>query len=393
MSLMLLGFLFAAAALILAALTTGSAIYWTLAAVLLGMVLFGAIGAVWALCSVKIGISGVKPRINRGESLMTIFTVKHASPLPVNAIRLWLSVPSAFSSTQEINVSTPPFQEKTFRYRIACAHRGTYEAGITRIGAEDVFGLFTLKKKSRSRLIKIDVLPRVTDVPPLLLKATDSGPEMISRADEDASSPSDVRKWQDGDELKKVHWKLTMRRKELMVRTFEESARPDTLILPDLSPIQALPDQALTVEDCVCEAAASAAKAQLEAGYPVRMPLTGAAPTEPAGQFPGDFPVFLESLLRVKFDSPYSYEQVLLQMQSRMQRTGGVILVTPRLTSRVADTALKMQRTGVTVKIVWVTDSAREESLEMVERLKMDNIIVERIDPWSIADPAAKVEE
>ena len=44
MSLMLLGFLFAAAALILAALTTGSAIYWTLAAVLLGMVLFGAIG-------------------------------------------------------------------------------------------------------------------------------------------------------------------------------------------------------------------------------------------------------------------------------------------------------------------------------------------------------------
>ena len=35
-----------------------------------------------------------------------------------------------------------------------------------------------------------------------------------------------------------------MRRRELMVRTFEESSRPDTLIVPDLAEIQALPDQA-----------------------------------------------------------------------------------------------------------------------------------------------------
>ena len=202
------------------------------------------------------------------------------------------------------------------------------------------------------------------------LKAGDTGPELRSRATEDASSPSDVRKWQEGDVLKKVHWKLTMRRRELMVRTFEESSRPDTLIVPDLSEIQALPDQALTIEDCVCEACLSQARAQLNEGYPVRMPLLSARPGEPCGQFPQDFPMFAEALMRVKFDSPFPYEQVLLQMLRRTTRTGGCVLVTPRLTTRVADMALKLSRTGVRVRLLWVTDSRNDQSLEMVERFE-----------------------
>ena len=52
------------------------------------------------------------------------------------------------------------------------------------------------------------------------LKASDVGPEFISRAAEDNASPSGVRKWQDGDELKKVHWKLTLKKREVMVRTY-----------------------------------------------------------------------------------------------------------------------------------------------------------------------------
>ena len=123
--------------------------------------------------------------------------------------------------------------------------------------ARDVFGLFSISRKSGQRLLRVDVYPRAHDVPFMELKAGDTGPELRSRATEDTASPSDVRKWQEGDVLKKVHWKLTMRRRELMVRTFEESSRPDTLIVPDLSEIQALPDQALTMEDCVCEACLS----------------------------------------------------------------------------------------------------------------------------------------
>ena len=230
--------------------------------------------------------------------------------------------------------------------------------------------------------VSVEVLPRLNAAEPMELRASDMGPEFRATASEDTASPSDVRAWQDGDSLKKVHWKLSMRRREIMVRTYEESARPDTLIIPDLSEITALKDQQLSAEDRICECCLAAANAQLSAGYPVRMPLLSARPSEITGQFPADTAAFADALMRVAFDSPYAYEKVLMLMLARMQRTGGAVLVTARLTAKCADLALRMQRSGIRTKFVWVTDDPREESLALLERLKMGNVLVECVDPW-----------
>ena len=377
------GCLIVAALLLVTGLSTGASVYYLLALLILALAAVSLLSVVWTLFTMRVELKGVKQRVDRGEALMTLLKVRQSSLLPAGSMRVILSVPSLAAPVQEISVSTPPFRARTYRHTIRCPHRGSYETGVTELWAVDLFGLFHLRRRTRGSLVRIDVMPRVNDAPPLPLKVSDVGPEFISRAAEDAASPSDVRAWQDGDVLKKVHWKLTMRRRELMVRTFEESARPDTLVIPDLSAIAALPDQALTIEDAVCEACAAAVHAQLEAGYPVRMPLTCEAPSEIAGQFPADFALFHDALMRVRFDSPYAYEQVLALMQQRLQRTGGAVLVTARLTSKAADAALRMQRSGVAVKVIWVTDTQRSQSLEMLERLKMESVAVERVDPWS----------
>lgn len=380
----LTGALVSMAALLAAGLSTGARIYYLLFALLLSMLALGLISAVWTIWTVKIDMKGVKPRVTRGDTLMTVFTVRHASLLPVASVRIQLNVPSAYSPTQEISVHTPPFAERSFRHMIQCPHRGVFDAGVTRISARDMFGLFCISRKPNMRLIHMEVLPKVKQARPMELKASDMGPEFMARSSEDTASPSDIRAWQDGDSLKKVHWKLSMRRREIMVRTYEESARPDTLIIPDLSEITALKDQQLTMEDCICESCLSAAKAQLEAGYPVRMPLTSARPSEIAGQFPADVPAFADALMRVRFDSPYAYEKVLMLMLARMQRTGGAVLVTSKLAMRTADLALRMQRSGIQTKLIWIADDPRDESLELLERLKMGSVQVERVDPWKI---------
>ena len=140
-------------------------------------------------------------------------------------------------------------------------------------------------------------------------------------------------------------------------------------VIPDLAEISALRDERLTLEDCVCEAALGAASAQLRAGYPVRMPLVGARPSEIGGQFPADLPAFTDALLRVKFDSPYGYEEVLRLMLARFQRTGAAVLVTARLTTRIADMAMRMQRSGVATRLIWVSDDDRDESMALIERM------------------------
>lgn len=376
------GYALVMAAMLAAGLSTGTRLYYLIFYALLAMLLLGLVSVVWTLATLRVELKGVKARVNRGEQIPATFTVRHGCLLPVSAIRVRLSVPSACAPTREVNVSCPPFVQKTYRQVIDCPHRGVYEVGLARVSATDAFGLLCLGRRPGTRLVKLDVAPRTWATAPLKLSTVDQGPQYVSRAAEDNASPSDVRAWQEGDELKKVHWKLSLRKRELMVRTYEETARPDTLIIPDLQEVTALRDQQLTLEDRVCEVALSAAQAQLRAGYPVRMPLIGARPREIGGQFPADIPAFADAMLRAAFDSPYGYEQVLTLMLARFQRTGGAVLVTARLTTRIADMAMRMQRTGVATRLIWVSDDDREESMALIERMKMGGVEASRMDPW-----------
>ena len=256
--------------------------------------------------------------------------------------------------------------------------------------AEDLFGIFRFSRRSRKKLMRVEVYPKAMPMPCMTLKPTDMGPEFRSRATEDAASPSDIRAWQDGDELKKIHWKLSLRKRELMVRSFEESARPDTLVIPDMSEIPALADQKLSFEDCICDAALGAAKSQLEAGFPVRMPLRCTRPQEFSGKSVADIAAFTDGLMRAEFDSPYPYEQVLSLMLARLQRTGGAILITSKFSSRIADIVLRMQKMGIRTRFIWIADAARNENLEMIEKMKMAGAEVRQVNPWSENVPAGE---
>lgn len=382
MSARLIGVLAAMVALLGAGLATGTRIYYALFALLGLILIYALVSALWTLLTLRVSMKGVKERCMRGDRLMTILSVEHRSLMPAGSVHVVLNVPSGMGGRQEISMEIPPFARRSFRNVVRCTHRGNYEVGVACLAAADVFGLFEFSRRAKSKCVRVEVCPKAAQAECMELKASDVGPEFRSRATEDAASPSDIRKWQDGDELKKVHWKLSMRKRELMVRTFEESARPDTLVIPDLTEITALRDQRLTMEDAICEAALGAAKAQLEAGYPVRMPLQSQRPQELSGRSGADVPAFADALMRVEFDCAYLYEQILMLMFQRMQRTGGAVLITSRISTRTVDIALRMVQRGMQLKLIWINDVPREEHMEMLERLKMAGAQVERIDPW-----------
>ena len=99
-----------------------------------------------------------------------------------------------------------------------------------------MFGFFRMKRRPRLKADELLVLPQVFGVEELTFASGDMGLETMARATEDVSSPSDIRAYAAGDPMKKIHWKLSLRKQELLVRRFEEPALPEALILMDCAP-------------------------------------------------------------------------------------------------------------------------------------------------------------
>jgi uncharacterized protein (DUF58 family) len=375
-------FLFAALTLLVVALSTGSSVYYMLLSAMLLLIAFSLLSSLLALWTVRVSIEKSAVKVERGARVSVRLRMRHFGVLPVKAFLVTLVSPERADARHVFELFARPLVERSYEYMLPCPHRGVYAIGVDSIAIEDYFELFSFKRKLRATY-EVTVMPHVQTRPSLTLNSGDTGPEFLSRRTEDAASPSGVRAWLEGDPLKKIHWKLSIRKRELMVRTYEESARPDTLILLDLMSVGGMETFALSIEDCLCEAAASIAAAQLDAMYPVKMPLSCAVPTEVVGQSPHDRERFVDALSRVRFDAPHTYEQVLALEFRRMQRTGGVVLITSRLTARVADSAFMMYRMGLRVCVVYISDAKRNETEELISRMSQTGIDVEKINPWA----------
>lgn len=371
------------ATLLIIALSTGTTAYYLLFLMLFFLLMLSLVSALCALLLTRTQVTLPRMQAVRGDGVSVRVALQRRSPLPVGQVELHMASSDA-RTLGWMSFSLPPLRGREYRYSVICPHRGLCEVGVTALRVTDVFGLFTLTRRIKKGSGQLTVLPRVNrEGAPLSIDPGENGPQARIRMTEDTSSPAGVRAWQEGDELKKVHWKLSMRKRDLMVRTYEESARPDTLILMDLSPVSATTSQIAAIEDALCEAAGEAASAQLTAGYPIRMPLNNQQPTELSAQFPAQFDGILQKLAFVQFDCPYSFEQVLSLETRRMQRTGGVVLITTRLNSQTADFALRMRAQGLAVAIRHV--SAAADSQELLPQLEMRGVEVRQVNPWAAA--------
>ena len=382
MTMRLTMFVVCALTLLAAALSTGAAIYYMMLLMMTMMLLVGFVTALIAVLTVSAHVESPRRKLTRGSSAPLTLKVRYMSILPVRSVQLVLLVPEDERATETMDIALMPFKERAFTFDLPCPHRGLYHVGLSAVVITDVFQLFRFQRRLKGADQLIEVRPAVTKLTAMELRSGESEPHILTKMTEDNASPSDTRNYRLGDPLKRIHWKLSMRKREILVRTFEESAKPDTLILVDLSPLSSLRSQALTTQDLITETAASIAIAQLKVGYPVRMPLMSATPMEPSGKSSADANRFLDALMRVPFDSPYPYEQVLMLEMRRMQRTGGCVLVTSRLTPRTCDVAQQLKRYGMQVAVCWITDSRRTEALEMLEQLTLMGIQAHKIDPY-----------
>ena len=130
--------------------------------------------------------------------------------------------------------SIPAFGKKELNFQIRGMYRGVYEIGIGEISLYDLLGLFKFRQKHDKKLMLI-VTPRIFSI------STFEGDSVTQEATisrnyfqgEDYSAISELRKYQPTDGYKKVHWKVSAKRNELISKEFQEAEKCTTVFCID----------------------------------------------------------------------------------------------------------------------------------------------------------------
>ncbi|MFF1446220.1 DUF58 domain-containing protein [Streptomyces sp. NPDC058295] len=157
-------------------------------------------------------------------------------------------------------------------YRVRSDLRGRYPLGPLQLRLSDPFGMCELTR-AFSSYDTLTVIPRVEALPPVRLSGEAKGYgdgrlRALALAGEDDVIP---RGYRYGDDLRRVHWRLTARYGELMVRREEQPQRSRCTVLLDtrgLSYQGAGPDSAF---EWAVSGAASVLVHMLERGFSVRL--------------------------------------------------------------------------------------------------------------------------
>lgn len=364
------------------ALSMGNRAYLLIAVIIALSWVFSFLSVRMAEKSVKVenALSGQK--VNRGDVVSMEIAVSHKSPLPIAPVALHMRATSN-TPAGTIHLTQLGRRRQRVVHKFAADHVGAMFPGVESYVVSDVFGFFKREHHPDMAGQELLVLPVPFEVEPLTFAAGDMGVETMKRAMEDPSSPSDFRSYQQGDPLKRIHWKMSARKRELFVRQFEEPALPDALVLLDTSPPLIGPGQeasAAFLKDALLETAASVVACQIRQDNPVRMPLVGDRPMEYSSRM--GLAVLLEELARCTFNETEQFERVVMMQLGELRKTGAVVIITTRLSSALVDLIARMKRMGPNVRLYFVTFMAENpDDAPLIGRMQQAGVEVNYVTP------------
>lgn len=197
------------------------------AMLLFAVLLYPVIASVFALVlllSVKAEFATKRIVTDKNEPFDVSITLKNSSILPGVPVEVYCHIPDreiGLFANKRVFASISPLGQA--RLSIGCVHkyRGSFTCCIHSLSFVDPLRIVRLTKKQKDTLPMV-FLPRKLPLADIL--STSAGEQSFSPKKPITSEREDfshVRSYRDGDIMQLVHWKLTAKQDELMIKQFD----------------------------------------------------------------------------------------------------------------------------------------------------------------------------
>lgn len=179
--------------------------------------------------------------INQGEIGNVYLRVKNRSIFPVACARIRVLYGNEFVSKKGkelIQVFVDGNSEQEISFQLEMLHSGNVKLVFDCIYIYDYFRIFCRKKKIKEEF-NFFVLPQIKEldiVAPIAqnLDLEESDTFSKYKSGDDPSEVFDIREYQFGDKIHRIHWKLSSKKNSYMVKEFSQPITCSTVILLEL---------------------------------------------------------------------------------------------------------------------------------------------------------------
>ncbi|HVC35492.1 MAG TPA: DUF58 domain-containing protein [Chloroflexota bacterium] len=301
-----------------------------------------------------------------GDVVTVTLEVQNRGWLPVPWVQFHDRLPLALISPPFYRtlVSLQPRETRTFSYELHCRQRGWYQIGPLTAQLGDVFGLND-RHQDFSAGAQLTVYPKILPIDELGLPSKSPFGHLRTRQllYEDPSRVIGVREYQSGDSLRNVNWKVTASSGRLQVKKLEPAMTLETVVLLNLNTTEYNRSYVYSASEMAIVVAASIANHLASLRQEVGLLTNGIDPADPhvgalAGYLPrkgrAQLASILELLGRVTVVAEQPFLPALRAEVKRLPWGATLVVVTPRETEELLETALPLRRAGFNVVLIYV---------------------------------------
>lgn len=194
-------------------------------------------------------------QVVKGETAQFHIRVENPYPFSCGLLQLHFSGITHLLSGQMPVAAMPllPLTNLSGSISLTCQYSGVFDIGIEKLELTDYLGLFRFSA-SHWQQLTLTVLPRVLPLPdlPVGLYSTDVQARH-SQIKDDYSTIIDYRTYRPTDQFKHIHWKLSAKKNEWIVKNYGSTVDFSTAILLDLQPLTLPLREILQLEDSMRE--------------------------------------------------------------------------------------------------------------------------------------------
>jgi uncharacterized protein (DUF58 family) len=366
-------------------LYTGEDIYYTGFGIMVSVVAYAALTNLWVLLDFKY-LQDVTPgRASKGQTAALTLQIHNDKPFIFPFIKIFYQTPESIltGAAKEGVLSILPFQHGEIREEFRCSLRGNYPLGITSIEVADMFGLFrfsmNLMNKHYHKLPMLYVMPRIITVNYLPLPQIQQEGllnNQLLKTNETAAI-SDIRQYEYGDPMKKIHWKVSSKLQDIYVMNYEMTTQPYTLLFLEMKPpaCGSLIEKR-QIEDQIIETATAVCHYILNKWLPLKLVAYHGERQEMDGRNPQNFQSFYEHLSGIAFDSPFSMDEIVQIESSAFRQSGSLILVVHEMSYSLFNQLCIFKQSGIypMVFLILHRNNKYQDSEKMIESLNEKDI-------------------